>query len=221
MVATNRVPVVGPLRLPWYKRQPREMLALYRQLGPEAGGMFSALVDLCCQEGGPVEDNDKLIAGTLGVDVRIWKRVRGKLVAAGRLYECRCIETGGPALSSGIAEKIIADGRKRWESAKRAGDISAQLAAEKRAETGSTSAVDSPDLKDKSGEKSDIDPFQNNKLNATPVGRPLVPNRVRNTKEDSGDAILVGEALNKLESVIIQKAISDGQGKRERDASEG
>lgn len=168
------------------------MLGLYRRLGPELGGAVSAIVDLCCLEGGSLENDDRYIAGQLGLDVRRWKRVKAALIKQGELYEMFDLETGGASISSLIADRIILDGKRRVESGKRAGKISAAKQATKRAER--------VELSNKS--------IDNNGLGQTAVQRSLDDKRNRCRQENLGQSEVgpIGKVLDRCEAAIIKAA---------------
>lgn len=182
------------------------MLSLYRQLGHEIGGIYSAFLDLCYATAGPVEDNDKYIAGTLGLDVRVWKRVRRTLLLEERIYERW---DGGPKLSSPIADIIIADGQRRYDNTVRAGQQSAIASAARKRQVADRSATAPQQEGESYSLNRRLEPSQNNNLASTGVGDP--PQRKTDTstkkKERSGSAASFVDILRKTDQPVLQDVL--------------
>lgn len=196
------------LRLPWYKRDHRKMLAMYRRLGFELGGAFSAIIDLCCLEGGWLEDDDRYISGQLGLDIRKWKRFKAALMTSGELYEAHDPCTGLPALSSLVADRIIQDGKKLVADSRRAGRISAARRAEKRAELEGASPLAVRDLLEEEGPIYRTKMRELNDLRYTPVERLLNDHRDKSRKENRGrsGADAIGGIIDQIDNPILQAA---------------
>lgn len=196
------------VRLPWHRRYHREMLRLNRLHGFEAGSVLSAFVDLCCAEGGPVDDDDRLIAASMGLDIRVWRRVRRFLEERNLVHPCYL---DGPGLTSPLADFIIADGLRRLSNAKKAGDASARSAAARRGEREAQLLVarsNEPLLADLRG-KSEVRGNNINKLATTPVERAVQPKTDRKRKEDSADSLAdqIGDVIRRSTSLAIQAGV--------------
>lgn len=72
--------------LKWYKRDPRAALAGMMELSLEERGAYNTILDLIYAHDGELLDDAKLIAAWLGADVRVWKRIRERLLGCGKLY---------------------------------------------------------------------------------------------------------------------------------------
>ena len=72
--------------LKWYKRDPRAALVGVMELNLEERGAYNTVLDLIYVHDGAMHDDDQLIAGWLHVDIRVWKRLRARLLSLGKLY---------------------------------------------------------------------------------------------------------------------------------------
>ena len=72
--------------LKWYQRDPRAALTGMMGLSLEERGAYNTVLDLIYCHDGAVDDDARFIAGWLNVDVRIWKRLRERLLSSGKLY---------------------------------------------------------------------------------------------------------------------------------------
>lgn len=130
---------------------PDEWLAGTRELSLEERGAYWDVCALIYSRGGPVLDDERWLAKALACDVRTWRRIRGRLLAVGKL---RLIELDGQAhLINGRAELEIERANGRIEHASRGGKAKAEKhgAAQHRANFGPTSAGSSGDPPPKSG----------------------------------------------------------------------
>ena len=75
-------------KLKWYARDPRAALAGMMELSLEERGAYNTILDLIYCHDGAIDDDAHSVAGWLRVDARVWKRLRQRLLAAGKLY-CR------------------------------------------------------------------------------------------------------------------------------------
>lgn len=69
----------------WYKRFVENALVGMKALTLEERGAYNTVLDLIYLHGGTLNDDNKFITGWLGVDVRIWKRIKVRLLALGKL----------------------------------------------------------------------------------------------------------------------------------------
>jgi hypothetical protein len=70
----------------WYKRDPNAALTGMASLTLEERGAYNTVLDLIYAHDGAVDDKARFLAGWCGVDVRVWKRIREKLIAEKKLY---------------------------------------------------------------------------------------------------------------------------------------
>lgn len=74
---------------PWYKRYPRDFYDDTRVLKPDERGLYNDIVDLIYMAEGPLKDDDRILAHKLYVDIKLWRRVRRRLLAGGWLFITR------------------------------------------------------------------------------------------------------------------------------------
>ena len=108
---------MGVLR--WYKRDPRAALSGMMELTLEERGAYNTILDLIYIHDGSIEDNPRLIAAWLNVDVRVWKRIRQRLLTLNKLYP------QGAMLRNEKADKEVLAALHRVASAAEAGMASA------------------------------------------------------------------------------------------------
>jgi hypothetical protein len=70
----------------WYKRDPNAALTGMASLTLEERGAYNTILDLIYAHDGAIDDDHKFIAGGLRVDLRVWKRIRQRLIEGGKLY---------------------------------------------------------------------------------------------------------------------------------------
>lgn len=88
--------------LEWYPRNAARALEGMRRLTLEQRGAYNTLLDLIYSRGGPVPDDDRWLAGYMGVSVRKWLIIRADLISAGRIVAREGRQ--GPVLSDELAE---------------------------------------------------------------------------------------------------------------------
>lgn len=108
---------MGLLR--WYKRDPRAALSGMMELSLEERGAYNTVLDLIYIHDGSIEDSQRLIAAWLHVDVRIWRRIRQRLLDLGKLY----IQAGN--LRNERADSEVLSALHRHRTASEAGLASA------------------------------------------------------------------------------------------------
>lgn len=171
----------APPRLQWHRRNNSEMLDVARRLRDiEAYGALCGFIDLFCERAGDIRpEDDGLIAGNLGIDIRKWRSIKKRLIASGHLEERY------NRLVSAVAEKALHDGLARIQNAQRAGRQSAVNRAETQPEPGSNLG-DTP--RGASEVPADISQSKNrdySDLSRTTVQRPLQPITETYTYTDS------------------------------------
>jgi hypothetical protein len=102
----------------WYKRDPTAALEGMAILTLEERGAYNTILDLIYAHDGCVDDDNRYIAGWLRCDVRIWKRIRARLIDLGKLY------IAGNTLRNERADRVIFDAVRRIGSAIQAGRAS-------------------------------------------------------------------------------------------------
>lgn len=73
-------------KLSWYKRDPVAALEGMSNLTMEERGAYNTLLDLIYARGGAVDDDDRFIAGWQRCDVRVWRRIRARLIDLEKIY---------------------------------------------------------------------------------------------------------------------------------------
>lgn len=106
-------------RIRWYKRDPDAALAGMAELSLEERGAYNTVLDLIYSREGNLPDDDRFIAGWLRCDVRVWKRIRQRLVDLEKLY----LHAG--ILRNARADATIDEALHRVASAADAGRASA------------------------------------------------------------------------------------------------
>lgn len=109
----------------WYKRDPDAALSGMMQLSLEERGAYNTVLDLIYSRADKLLDDDRMIAGFLSCDPRIWKRIKTKLIDLGKLH----IEDGFLRNLRATSEILKALGRVA--SAAEAGRASAAARAAK------------------------------------------------------------------------------------------
>lgn len=90
-------------KIAWYKRDPVAALDGMRVLSLEERGAYNTVLDLIYSRDGNLPDDDRFICGWLGVDLRIWKRIKARLIALGKLY------VRGGLLGNARADAVVHD----------------------------------------------------------------------------------------------------------------
>lgn len=73
-------------QIKWYKRDPQDALDGMAPLSLEERGAYNTVLDLFYVRDGKLPDDDRFIAGFLGCDVRVWRRIRERLIDLGKLF---------------------------------------------------------------------------------------------------------------------------------------
>lgn len=107
-------------RLHWYRRNPNKALVGMKGLTLEERGAYNTVLDLIYAHDGAIDDDERFIAGWLSVDVRVWRRLRARLIDLGKLY------VADGALRNSAADVEVDRGLSRLASAQDAGKASAR-----------------------------------------------------------------------------------------------
>lgn len=73
----------------WYKRYPKDFYDDTRELKPDERGLYNDIVDLIYMAGGPLKDDERSLAYKMHVDIKLWRRIRKRLLAGGWLFIIR------------------------------------------------------------------------------------------------------------------------------------
>lgn len=125
---------MGKLR--WYKRDPDAALAGMMALTLEERGAYNTVLDLIYARDGAVDDDDRFIAGWLRCDVRVWRRIRTRLLDLGKLY------VADGQLRNSRADAEVDRGLSRLASASDAGKASAAKRQQKSSNDADLSSTD-------------------------------------------------------------------------------
>lgn len=71
---------------PFHKRYHSDALAGFMSLTLEERGAFQTVLDLIYDRQGPILDNERLLAGYMGVSIRKWRSLRAILLEKGKIY---------------------------------------------------------------------------------------------------------------------------------------
>jgi hypothetical protein len=96
----------------WYMRDPNAALTGMASLTLEERGAYNTVLDLIYAHDGAVDDNDRFLAGWCRVDIRVWKRIKERLIAQKKLY------VNGPTLRNARADWVIDAARHKALQAK-------------------------------------------------------------------------------------------------------
>lgn len=70
----------------WYKRDPDAALSGMMHLSLEERGAYNTVLDLIYARANKLPDDDRFICGWLRCDIRVWKRIKAKLIEDQKLY---------------------------------------------------------------------------------------------------------------------------------------
>lgn len=105
--------------LKWYKRDPRAALVGMAELTLEERGAYNTILDLIYCHDGELRDDVRAVAHQMQVDQRTWKRLRLRLLKAGKLY----LSNG--QLRNERADREVTSAELRYRSSSHAGTMSA------------------------------------------------------------------------------------------------
>lgn len=172
----------------WYKRDPDAALAGMMQLTLEERGAYNTVLDLIYSKADNLRDDDRMIAGFLSCDPRVWKRIKAKLVDLGKLR----IEDGFIRNLRATSEILTA--LHRVASASEAGRASAAARAA----------------------KSKPEPKQNKDIRSTPAERPVerplqlstttTTSRIESPSSSASGSADAGRGLEALETKLREAA---------------
>jgi uncharacterized protein YdaU (DUF1376 family) len=103
----------------WYKRDPNAALTGMMVLTLEERGAYNTILDLIYTHGGRVLNDDRFLSGWMRCDLRVWRRIKSRLLDLNKLY------VDGEFLRNSAADKAVGDALHRIECARDAGQASA------------------------------------------------------------------------------------------------
>jgi uncharacterized protein YdaU (DUF1376 family) len=115
--------IMGQIK--WYKRDPDAALSGMMGLSLEERGAYNTVLDLIYTRDGNLPDDERFVAGWLGVDVRVWRRIKNRLIDLGKLYVTEGM------LRNSRADVEVLSALSRVGSAQDAGRASARSKARK------------------------------------------------------------------------------------------
>lgn len=124
------VPRKRRVMLRWTMHEHESMLDAKRVLSLEEHGMLQVLHDLYCGRLGVLYDQARFIAGQAGIDPRVWKRIRGKLLELGFL------ETDGDRLICTLKREAVSQSIKLMENGAKGGRASGEARRGRNRPTG-------------------------------------------------------------------------------------
>lgn len=71
---------------PWHRRYHSDALAGMLSLTLEERGAYQTVLDLIYDRRGAIMDNERLLAGYMGVSIRKWRSLRAELLAKGKIH---------------------------------------------------------------------------------------------------------------------------------------
>lgn len=72
--------------LPYHKRYHSDALAGFMPLTLEERGAYQTLLDMMYDRGGPLIDNERLLAGYMNCSTRKWRQIRDQLISKQKIY---------------------------------------------------------------------------------------------------------------------------------------
>ena len=121
----------------WYKRDPNAALSGFAVLTLEERGAYDTVLDLIYAHAGDLNDDDHYLAGWMRCDVRVWRRLKKRLLELGKIY----LASG--KIRNKRADRELDAAQHRIASAARAG---LQSAANRRAARNIINGLSSTDV---------------------------------------------------------------------------
>jgi uncharacterized protein YdaU (DUF1376 family) len=101
----------------YYRRYPDRALAGMTELTLEQIGAYNLILDLLYQRDGVVRDDDRMVAHAISIDLRLYRRVKTELVAAGK------VRNRDGFLSANGVDVVLAQAQLKSSSARAAGQL--------------------------------------------------------------------------------------------------
>jgi len=112
-------------QIKWYKRDPEKALNGMMGLSLDERGAYNTVLDLIYHRDGKLPDDDRFLAGYMGVDVRVWRRIKARLIGLEKLSVIDGM------IRDDVADVVVAEALRRLTSAQDAGKASARKRAPK------------------------------------------------------------------------------------------
>jgi len=99
--------------LHWYKRYPNDALNGMAMLTLEECGAYNRVLDLLYIHDGALRDDETELARMVHCDVRVWRRIRRRLMDLGKLYiHAGCLRNPRADNEVHLAMKLVASSRQ-------------------------------------------------------------------------------------------------------------
>lgn len=113
---------------PWFKFYTRDFRDGVRVLTLEEIGAYTLILSLLYETGGRLKDDERILCAQIGCDVRVWRRVRARLLAEGKFTA-----TDDGFLTNDRASKEIASAEHLSEVRRTSGRSGGQQSGKSRA----------------------------------------------------------------------------------------
>lgn len=107
-------------QIKWYKRDPDQALKGMFGLSLEERGAYNTVLDLIYLRDGKLPDDDRFISGYMSVDVRVWRRIKKRLMDLDKLS----VKDG--LIHDDVADQVVDEALARVVAARDAGKASAK-----------------------------------------------------------------------------------------------
>lgn len=107
-------------KLAWYKAEPQAFLTATRGMPFELKCAYRLVIDLIYAHDARLPDDERFIAGQLGCDIRVWRRLRARLIEMDKLY------VDGPFVRNARCDKEVTSALASLKQKRTAGLSSAE-----------------------------------------------------------------------------------------------
>jgi uncharacterized protein YdaU (DUF1376 family) len=166
--------------LPYHKRYHSDALAGFMALTLEERGAYQTLLDMMYDRGGPLIDNERLLAGYMNCSIRKWRMIRDELIAKRKITITR-----DGLITNPRAEKEIENQSKTHRKLIEAGAKGGRTRAGNEKKGNENSDGKQASLKPASSDPQAIPEARSQKPEVTPKP-PSLPADVRSVMEEAG-----------------------------------
>lgn len=170
--------------LPYHKRYHGDALTGFMALSLEERGAYQTLLDMIYDRGGPLIDNERLLAGYMNCSTRKWRQLREQLIEKGKI----CLTRDG-LISNSRARKEIENASKTQRKLIEAGAKGGRTRADNEKKGNENSETDQASLKPASSDAQAIRADSRSQIpereERTPKP-PSLPADVRSVMEEGG-----------------------------------
>lgn len=170
---------------PWHKRYHSDALQGMMPLTLEERGAYQTVLDLIYDRGGPIADNERLLAAYMNCSARKWRAIRDTLIAAGKLVA----ENG--TLSNNRAEFELENDAKTTRKHAEHGAKGGRAKAEHAKNRNENNEGDLAGLKPGSGLRARADACVSRDQNTLPTGNGGEPPSLADRLWSDGLAVVV------------------------------